>query len=272
MEPASDPVVREEPPSSSRPPLSERTPVEAVYGFPVAANKYEALQSAEAQSPGPREEGLVDPRTTRHLRQAAAQAGNRDMLESRGNSFTVHLENPAQEICTSGTSVEPVAVGNSSQFFPYSFPASSSDILLQSVEPVQYSLGSGTGAVNFDGDAMYDEHVNDVACMDSENCNKRISYAGQERSAGRPGHTPTRRNLHAEKTIEDSCAGPDWSAGRPDLTSFGASTAPCLSSQTACLGPYGAAYRQPHYTGPNPREETSPAASSSQRVFRQSTS
>ena len=58
------------------------------------------------------------------------------------------------------------AVGNSSRFIPYSLSASSSDILLQSDEPVHYMLGSGTGAVNFDGDAMYNEHVNDVACMD----------------------------------------------------------------------------------------------------------
>ena len=112
---------------------------------------------------------------------------------------------------------------------------------------------------------------NDVACMDFQNCNKRISYAGPEWSAGRPGHTPIRRDLACGNIIEDSCAGPDWSAGRPDLMSFGASTAPCLSSQTACLGPYGAAYRQPHYTGPNPREETSPA-SSSQRDILPSTS
>ena len=48
-----------------------------------------------------------------------------------------------------------------------------------------------------------------------ENCNKRISDAGPERSAGRPGHTPIRRDLACGKTIEDSCAGQDWSAGRP---------------------------------------------------------
>ena len=195
MEPASDPVVREEPPSSSRPPLSERTPVESVYGFPVAANKYEALQSAEAQSPGPREEGLVDPRTTRHLRQAATQAGNRDMLESKGNSFTVHLENPAQEICTSGTSVEPVAVGITSQFIPYSLSASSSDVLTFQTDNLVYcSLGNGAIV---DGETLYGEF----------NCNKRISNAGPDWSGGRPGHTPFRRTFACEKLVEDSCAG-----------------------------------------------------------------
>ena len=116
----------------------------------------------------------------------------------------------------------------------------------------------GKGAVNVDGErkALYynGESVNDVACMDPNF--KRISNAGPEWSAGRPGHTPTRRMLTYDKTIEDSCAGQDWSAGRPGNRPFGASTVPCLSSQTACIGPYGTALKQPHYTGPNPCEET----------------
>ena len=119
MKPASDPVWRDEPPSLRRQPRSERTPTDAVFGFPVAANQYTVLQSAEAQSQGPRSEGLVDPRTTRHQRQAAEQAGNREMMDTGGNSFAVNVENPAQEIVTSETCVEPVAV--ESQFFPYSF-------------------------------------------------------------------------------------------------------------------------------------------------------
>ena len=82
MEPVSDPIIQEGPQPSDHQPRSERTPANAVFEFPVAANQYEALQSAEFQSPGQREEGLVDPRTTRHLRQAAARAGNREMLET----------------------------------------------------------------------------------------------------------------------------------------------------------------------------------------------
>ena len=105
------------------------------------------------------------------------------------------------------------------------YSASPSDILnLQSVGPVHYSLG--TGAV-FD-DALYYNDVNDVACTGSI-CNKRISNAGPERSAGRPGHTPSRRELACGKLIEDRCAGQDWSAGRPGLTPFGASSAACPS-------------------------------------------
>ena len=82
MKPASDPVVREVPQAMNRHHQSERTPVRAIYGFPVAANQYAELQPVELQSPSPREEGLVDPRTTRHLRQATVRAGNREEMET----------------------------------------------------------------------------------------------------------------------------------------------------------------------------------------------
>ena len=62
----------------------------------------------------------------------------------------------------------------------------------------------GTGA-SID-DALYSMGVKDVACT-FQTCNKRISDAGPERSAGRPGHTPTRREFACVKHIEDSCAG-----------------------------------------------------------------
>ena len=267
MESVSDPVVRDRPQPTVRQPHSERTPASSVCGFPVAVNQYEALQSAEFQNSGQREEGLVDPRTTRSLRQAAKRVGNREKLDIGENSFAVHVENAAQGNFDSDICVEPVAVELSSQFIPYSFPASSSDILLQSGEPVHYMLGNG--AMNVDGgkDALYisGEPVQDVACMDPNF--KRISYAGPEWSAGRPGHTPIRRILACDKNIEDSCAGQDWSAGRPGNRPFGASSAACPSSQTACLGPYGAAYRQLHHTGSNPREETLQAPSSTRDLL-----
>ena len=173
MKPVSDPVVREGPQAVNRQLQSERTPVKTIYGFPVATNQYSKLQSVELQCPSPREAGLVDPRTTRHLRQATVRAGNREEIETGEHSLAVHVENPAQANFDRDTCVEPVAVGNSSRLIPYSLSASSSDILLQSGEPVHYMLGEG--AVNFDGDTMYDEHVKDVACTDFENCNKRIS-------------------------------------------------------------------------------------------------
>ena len=107
-----------------------------------------------------------------------------------------------------------------------------------------------------------------IHCTDSLNCNKRISCAGPERSAGRPGHTPTRRTFACEKLVEDSCAGPDWSAGRPGTMPFGASSAACPSSQTACIGPYGTAATQQLYTGHNTRTEQFVTQSSSARLPR----
>ena len=135
--------------------------------------------------------------------------------------------------------MEPVTSEScSSLFVDDSFSASPVDILsLQSAGPVHYTLGIGASG----DDALYSMDVEDVACT-FKTCNKRISNAGPERSAGRPGHTPTRRTLACGQNIEDRCAGQDWSVGRPDLTSFGASSAACPSSQTACLGPYGAAF------------------------------
>ena len=71
-----DPVVRDRPQSADRRPQSERSSISTVFGFPVVQNQFQLLQSAEFQSPGQREEGLVDPKTTRHLRQAVARADN----------------------------------------------------------------------------------------------------------------------------------------------------------------------------------------------------
>ena len=154
--------------------------------------------------------------------------------------------------------MEPVASRIRHSFFPDSLSVSGPDVLeSQFGANVQNLLEPG---VTID-DALYISDVNDVACTD-DSCNKRISDAGPERSAGRPGHTPIRRELACEKTIEDSCAGQDWSAGRPGNRPFGASSAACPSHITACLGQYGNASRQPHHTGPNTREETSALASS----------
>ena len=237
--------------------------METVLGFPITANQFNVLetnQTAEFQCPREEDEmGLVDPRTTRHLRAAAFRAEARGRQADIQNPATVyHHSRDAQEI-RSGTCVESVTSDICSSFLvDDSFSASSVDILSQqSAGLVHYTLG--TGAIV--GDAMYEEGVYDVACTDSI-CNKRISYAGPERSAGRPGHTPIRRELACEKTIEDSCAGQDWSAGQPGNRPFGASSAACPSRISACLGPYGSALRQLHHTGPNTREETCAVASS----------
>ena len=211
--------------------LSGDTSVSEVFGFPIAANQFSTLQSsqpAETQCQLHKEEGLMDPRTTRHLRNAAQRTDDEGSLAYVGMPATVPKDRNTQGILYSGNVVNPVVSGNGSQFFVHnSLSASSSDILeLQSVEPVHYLLGTGAS----DDDALYTVDVKDVACT-KKSCNKRIS-----------------------------CAGPDWSAGRPGLTPFGASSATCPSSQTACIGPYGTAFVQPHHMGCNPREETSLAS------------
>ena len=209
--------------------------------------------------------GLVDPRTTRHLRTAAIRAEERGSQTDASSSATVLSHRTAQGHLYSGIGVNPVAIKNCSQtsFVQNSFSACPPDILsLHSGGSVQYLLGEGANVKNDGGDEFL---------YDSLKCSKRISCAGPEWSAGRPGHTPTRRQFACEKLVEDSYAGQDWSAGRPGNRPFGASSAACPSYNTACIGPYGVALRQLHYTGPNPREEqllTSPST----RGFRGSTS
>ena len=114
--------------------------------------------------------------------------------------------------------MEPVASRIRSQFFPHSLSVSPPDILeSQSGGVVQNLLEPGVVS----DDALYISDVNDVACTDGT-CNKRISYAGQERSAGRPGNRPTGARDAARNT-------------------------------ETCLGPYATRTVQPH-TGSNTRE------------------
>ena len=238
--------------------------METMLGFPVTANQFNVLETnqiAEFQCSREEEEvGLVDPRTTRQLRAAAYRAEARGRQADIQNPATVHYNSRDAQGIRSGTCVELVTSEICSSFFvDNSFSASPVDILsLQSARHVQYSLG--TGAIV--EDALYEEDVNDVDCTD-RTCNKRISYVGPERSAGRPGHTLIRRDLACEKTIEDSCAGQDWSVGRPGNSPFGASSAACPSHIMACSGPYGTAFVLLHYTGHNTREETYTVTSSS---------
>ena len=235
--------------------LSGNTAVREVFGFPVSANQFSTLQTsqfAETQCQEQEDVGLVDPRTTRHLRRAVHMTDDRGSLADVGMPATVPKERNTQGILYSGNVLNPVVSGNGSQFFVQnSFSASSSEILtLQTGEPVYYLLGNGA---TVDGETLYNDFK----------CNKRISNAGPEWSAGRPGHTPTRLEFACEKLVEDSYAGQDWSAGRPGNRPFGASTAACLSPQTACIGPYGSALRRQQNTGYNTREEKSFTVSTS---------
>ena len=65
-------------PSSAHHRPSGGTTMETVLGFPVNANQFNVLETnqvADYQCPKEEEEmGLVDPRTTRHLRRAASRA------------------------------------------------------------------------------------------------------------------------------------------------------------------------------------------------------
>ena len=128
------------PASSNR--HSDEIPYSEVSGFPVAANQYAVLSESAAQSSGRVQDysSLVNPRTTRLQRLQAAQEE-----AARGNStsggilelFTPSVSN-AQGNLFSGTSVNPVASEDCSQFFiDHSFSASSADISpMQSVENV----------------------------------------------------------------------------------------------------------------------------------------
>ena len=73
MEPISDSVAQEGPRSFNRH-LNGGNPVSAVFGFPVSENQFKVLQTAGSQSQTQREEGLVDPKSTRLSRLAAWRA------------------------------------------------------------------------------------------------------------------------------------------------------------------------------------------------------
>ena len=129
-----------------------------------------------------------------------------------------------------------------------------------SVTPMEILHSNSAGNFELEigdfSDAVCKNAVNDVACT-KVYCNKRISDVGPERSAGRLGHTPTRRDLVCKKNIEDRVAGQDWSAGGPGTRPFGTSTTTCSSSIMACLGSYSTAREHPHHMGPSPHERNS---------------
>ena len=115
---------------------------------------------------------------------------------------TLPILSDEQGIMNSGDCVEPVSSRLHPTFFHHSLSVLSPDILkLQSSGAVQNLLESGAAS----NDALYISEVNDVACTNLE-CNKRISVAGQEWSAGRPGNRP----IGAREAAHNSeiCLGP----------------------------------------------------------------
>ena len=132
MDSNSDFVTWKEPQSSSRRPSGGNNASE-VFGFPVSENQFSTLQTelpaVSSQRPSKqREEGLVDPRSTRHLRAAVQGTDERGSKTEGTDSATVHY-GKTQGIDESGHGLNPVVFENSSPFF-HSFSASPSDILL----------------------------------------------------------------------------------------------------------------------------------------------
>ena len=147
METQSDSVTGKGPQTSGRCPSGGQS-ASNVFGFPISANQFNILESnqtAEFQCPREEEVGLVDPRTTRHLRAAASRAEARGSQTEDSRPTTVHYSSDAQGI--SGTCVVPVTSEiSSSLFVDDSFSASPVDILsLQSAGPVHYQLGIWCG-------------------------------------------------------------------------------------------------------------------------------
>ena len=130
----------------------------------------------------------MDPRRTRLARQQAARReagqGTIGNLSNEGIFHTVSQVNDEQGILYSRRVDQPVSSRICHSLFLNSLSVSALDILKsQSSGVVQNFLEPG--AVY--NDALYISDVNDVACMDGP-CNKRISDAGPERSAGATGH------------------------------------------------------------------------------------
>ena len=105
MDSISDSLAPQGPQSFSCRPSGGNLPSE-VFGFPVAVNQFNALQTikpAESQSQLQREEGLVDPRTTRHLRIAAQRTDDKGSLEDGEMPTTAPVDRDAQGTFVSGT-------------------------------------------------------------------------------------------------------------------------------------------------------------------------
>ena len=122
-------------------------------------------------------------------------------LSIEGIFHTVPLVNDEQGILHTGRVGQPVSSGMRPRFSLDSLSVSPSDILcLQSDGIVQNLLENGVV-----DDALYSSDVNEVACTTND-CNKRISNAGQEWSTGRPGNRPigAREAAHNSET----CLGP----------------------------------------------------------------
>ena len=159
----------------------------SVMGFPVFQNQYQLLSVMEAQeSEFSPVQSLEDPRRTRAQRLQASSNGERQEILQRNDAVND----------------SPLVTENETALILNSLSVSAPDILdSQSGGIVSNLLNSGVVEDN----ALYVSNVNDVACTD-DICNKRISCAGQEWSAGRPGNRPIGASDAARNS--ETCLGP----------------------------------------------------------------
>ena len=170
--------------------------------FNPCKNQNPAVSTGQSQI----QDRLIDPRTTRLARQQAARGstgqGTLRNLENDGIFHTVPLVHDEQGILYSGGIDQPVSSEICHSFFPYSLSISPSDILdVHSGGIVQNELEIGAIV----DDAVYSNDVNEVDCT-KDTCNKRISCAVPERSAGRPGNRPIGARTIAHNS--ETCLGP----------------------------------------------------------------
>ena len=126
-----------------------------VFGFPTSANQFQILEIDQSATPSrsieQRQEGLIDPRTTRQSRWAAQGIEAQRIETERATVATVHYKT-AQGTSSSENFVHPVAIDYSSPFV-HSFSADPSEnVAVLSVGPtVHYQLDSGVSG----GDSLY---------------------------------------------------------------------------------------------------------------------
>ena len=96
----------------------------------ISSDVLQSTEPAVSQSQVQREDGLIDPRSTRLSRlQAAKRAEDQETLANGGSFNTVPLLSDEQGIVHTGEIVEPVSSGLQPAFFSHSLSACPPDIL-----------------------------------------------------------------------------------------------------------------------------------------------
>ena len=181
-------TARGQPSSSTRHPKDQiPSSVPTVMGFPISVNQFNVpskSEFAESQSQVQEEASLINPRSTRLQRLLAAKrAGDQGILLNEGTFESIVPPN----------FVEPT-------FFDNSLSVSATE------NSVKNSVGKFELETSDIDGALHYSDVREVICTENLICNKRISNAGQEWSAGRPGNRPIGARDAAQNS--DTCLGP----------------------------------------------------------------